>query len=175
MAGWSIKGIQSTGIVSTMKHFSINGQEHKRMTADSRIDEAAHRESDLLAFQIALEKGDPGSVMCAYNLVNGTYACENDQILNQTLKRDWGFKGWVMSDWGAVHSLGALTNGLDQQSGEQLDRQVFFDKPLKEAVASGSILEARVNDAAKRVLRAMFANGLFDKPAAKGRDRLRRA
>ncbi|AJP71180.1 beta-glucosidase family protein [Sphingomonas hengshuiensis] len=167
IAGAAIRGIQSTGMVSTMKHFSINGQEHKRMTADSVIGEANHRESDLLAFQIALEAGDPGSVMCAYNLVNGVYACENDPLLNRTLKRDWGYKGWVMSDWGAVHSLGALTAGLDQQSGEQLDKQVFFDKPLKDAVAAGSIPEARVTDAARRILRAMFANGLFDTPPAK--------
>lgn len=167
LAGLAIKGVQSTGMVSTVKHFSINGQEHKRMTANSVIGEAAHRESDLLAFQIAIEKGDPGSVMCAYNLVNGTYACENDQLLNKVLKQDWGYKGWVMSDWGAVHSLGAITNGLDQQSGEQLDKQVFFDKPLKEAVANGSIPQARVNDAVKRVLRAMFANGLFDNPPVK--------
>ncbi|MHA6720432.1 glycoside hydrolase family 3 C-terminal domain-containing protein [Sphingomonas sp. RS6] len=167
LAGAAIRGIQSTGMVSTMKHFSINGQEHNRMTADSVIGEANHRESDLLAFEIALEKGDPGSVMCAYNLVNGVYACENDTLLNRTLKQDWGFKGWVMSDWGAVHSLGAMTNGLDQQSGEQLDKQVFFDKPLKAAVADGSIPEARVNDAARRVLRAMFANGLFDNPPSK--------
>lgn len=168
IAGAAIGGIQSTGMVSTMKHFSINGQEHNRMTADSIIGEANHRESDLLAFQIALEKGDPGSVMCAYNLVNGVYACENDQLLNKTLKRDWGYKGWVMSDWGAVHSLGAITNGLDQQSGEQLDKQVFFDKPLKQAVAGGSIPEARVTDATRRILRAMFANGLFDNPPVKG-------
>lgn len=167
LAGAAIGGIQSTGMVSTMKHFSINGQEHKRMTADSVIGEAAHRESDLLAFQIALEQGNPGSVMCAYNLVNGTYACENPTLLNTTLKRDWGYKGWVMSDWGAVHSLGAITAGLDQQSGEQLDKQVFFDKPLKDAVAAGSIPEARVTDAARRVLWAMFANGLFDKPPVK--------
>lgn len=167
IGGAAIGGIQSTGMVSTIKHLSINGQEHKRMTANSVIGEANHRESDLLAFQIAIEKGNPGSVMCAYNLVNGVYACENAALLNRTLKKDWGYKGWVMSDWGAVHSLDALTNGLDQQSGEQLDKQVFFDKPLKDAVAAGSIPQSRVTDAARRILRAMFANGLFDNPPAK--------
>lgn len=168
LAGAQIAGVQSTGMVSTIKHFSINGQDHKRMTADSVIGEAAHRESDLLAFQIAIEQGDPGSVMCAYNLVNGIYACENAQLLNKTLKQDWGYKGWVMSDWGAVHSVEAIQNGLDQQSGEQLDKQVWFDKPLKEAIAAGKIPEARVTDATRRILRAMFANGLFDKPPVKG-------
>lgn len=168
MAGAAIRGVQSTGMVSTVKHFSINGQEHKRMTADAIIGEAAHRESDLLAFQIAIEKGDPGSVMCAYNLVNGRYACDNDQLLNRTLKQDWGYKGWVMSDWGAVHSLESIQNGLDQQSGEQLDKQIFFDKPLKQAVADGKIPEARVTDATRRILRAMFANGLFEGRSIKG-------
>ena len=167
VAGEAIRGIQSAGVVSTVKHFSLNDQEHKRLTADAVIGEAAHRESDLLAFRIAIERGDPGSVMCAYNMVNGVYACENDQLLNHTLKQDWGYKGWVMSDWGAIHSLDAFVHGLDQQSGEQLDPQVFFDKPLKQGVADGAISQARVTDAAGRVLRAMFANGLFDKPAAK--------
>jgi len=167
IAGEAIRGIQSAGVISTVKHFSLNDQEHKRMTVDAVIGEAAHRESDLLAFQIAIERGDPGSVMCAYNMVNGVYACENDQLLNRTLKQDWGYKGWVMSDWGAVHSLDAFVRGLDQQSGEQLDPQVFFDKPLKQGVADGTISQARVTDAAGRVLRAMFANGLFDKPAVR--------
>jgi beta-glucosidase len=166
MAGESVRGIQSAGMISTVKHFAINAQEHNRNTVDSIIDEAAFRESDLLAFQIAIERGNPGSVMCAYNLVNSGYACQNDMLLNTVLKRDWGYPGFVMSDWGAVHALDAFPNGLDQQSGEQLDQQVWFEQPLKQAVASGSISPARVDDAARRILRAMFANGLFDKPAA---------
>ncbi|MCJ2179683.1 glycoside hydrolase family 3 protein [Novosphingobium album (ex Hu et al. 2023)] len=168
IGGAAIAGIQSTGIVSTVKHFSLNDQEHLRMTANSVIGEANHRESDLLAFEIAIEQGNPGSVMCSYNMINGSYGCENDHLLNKTLKQDWGYKGWVMSDWGAVHSLDALPHGLDQQSGEQLDKQVWFDKPLKEAVASGKIPEARVTDAARRILHAMFEHGLFDNPPVKG-------
>ncbi|HWJ68709.1 MAG TPA: glycoside hydrolase family 3 C-terminal domain-containing protein [Sphingobium sp.] len=168
MAGEAIRGIQSTGMVSTVKHFSLNDQEHKRMTVDAVIGEAAHRESDLLAFQIAIERGDPGSVMCAYNMINGVYACEDDQLLNKTLKQDWNYQGWVMSDWGAVHSLEAFVRGLDQQSGEQLDRQVFFGQPLRDGVAAGRIPPARLDDAARRVLRAMFAHGLFDKPPVRG-------
>ena len=168
MAGQVIRGIQSTGMVATVKHYAINDQEHDRMTADSVIGESALRESDLLAFQIAIETGDPGSVMCAYNMVNGVYACENDMLLNRVLKQDWGYKGWVMSDWGAVHSLEAFMNGLDQQSGDQLDREKFFDAPLRDAVVAGAIPQARVDDAAHRVLRAMFAHGLFDNPPVKG-------
>jgi beta-glucosidase len=167
MAGESVRGIQSTGIISTVKHYALNDQEHNRMTADAVIAEDAARESDLLAFQIAIERGDPGSVMCSYNLVNGVYGCQNDFLLNQVLKREWGYRGYVMSDWGAVHELGAFTAGLDQQSGEQLDRQVWFDKPLKEALVAGAVPAARLDDAAHRVLRSMFAHGLFDNPPAK--------
>jgi beta-glucosidase len=167
MAGESVRGIQSAGIVSTVKHYALNGQEHNRMTADSVIGEADARESDLLAFQIAIERGKPGSVMCAYNLINGTYGCQSDWLLNQVLKRDWSYQGWVMSDWGAVEELGAFAAGLDQQSGEQLDQKVWFDKPLKDAVAKGDIPMARVDDAVRRVLTSMFAAGLFDRAPAK--------
>jgi beta-glucosidase len=168
LAGESVRGIQSNGVISTVKHFALNGQEHNRMTADSVIGEAAARESDLLAFQIAIERGRPGSVMCSYTLVNGIYGCQHDWLLNQVLKRDWGYKGFVMSDWGAVHEVGAFTAGLDQQSGEQLDKQVWFDKPLKDGLAAGTIPTARVDDATRRILTAMFAAGLFDREEAKG-------
>ena len=163
IAGESVRGIQSQGIISTAKHYALNDQEHNRNTADSIIGEAAARESDLLAFEIAIERGKPGSIMCAYNLVNGVYACQNDWLLNKVLKGDWGYKGFVMSDWGAVHSLDAFAGGLDQQSGEQLDAKVWFDAPLREAVRAGKIPSARVDDAAGRVLRAMFTAGLFDR------------
>ena len=168
LAGAAIKGVQDQGIVSTVKHFSLNGQETKRHFANSVIDEAAHRESDLLAFQIAIEKGQPGSVMCAYNLVNGDYSCGNDHLLNNVLKRDWGYKGWVMSDWGAVHATDYIVKGLDQQSGEQLDAQIWFGAPLKAAVEKGEVSAARVSDATRRILRSMFAAGLFDKPVEPG-------
>jgi beta-glucosidase len=167
IGGGAIRGIQSMGVISTVKHFAMNDQEQNRMTADSVIGDAAARESDLLAFQIAIETGNPGSVMCAYNLVNGHYACENGWLLNTVLKTDWGYKGFVMSDWGAVHSVQSIVNGLDQQSGEQIDKEVWFDRPLKQAMAAGQVPQARVDDAARRVLRAMFANGLFDQSAAK--------
>src|SRR6185437_2084266 len=100
--GASIRGIQSNHIVSTAKHFALNDQETGRMVLDAVIDEAALRESDLLAFEIAIETGRPGSVMCAYNKVGATYACENPFLLTQVLRKDWNYPGWVMSDWGAV-------------------------------------------------------------------------
>jgi beta-glucosidase len=165
--GESIRGIQDQHVVSTMKHFAINDQETARRGYSAKIGEAALRESDLLAFELALEGGRPGSVMCAYNRVGGTYACSNDMLLDKVLKGDWGFPGWVMSDWGAVHGVDDAKAGLDQESGQELDRQVFFGKPLADAVQSGAIPAARVSDMAQRILRSMFAVGLFDHPPVK--------
>ncbi len=167
ITGHEIKGIQSQHVVSTMKHYAFNGQETNRFNIDHRIDEAAARQSDLLAFEFAVETGDPGSVMCAYNRVNGFYACENDWLLNRTLKKDWGYKGYVMSDWGATHSTTQAANaGLDQQSGWAFDRSAYFADALREAVNNGYVPEARATDMARRILWAMFKNGLFDTPVA---------
>lgn len=167
LAGAHIQGVQSNNIVSTIKHFAFNSQETGRMILDARLDEASLRESDLLAFQIAIERGHPGSVMCAYNRINGDYACENDFLLNQVLKRDWGYPGWVMSDWGAVHSTEkAAINGLDQASGQELDRQLFFAAPLAEAVAAGRVPEARLDDMVTRILVGMIETGAMDHPVS---------
>jgi beta-glucosidase len=166
--GASIRGIQSNHIISTAKHFALNDQETGRLGLSANIGEAAMRESDLLAFEIAIEKGEPGSVMCAYNRINGVFACEDPKILTTALKQDWRWPGFVMSDWGAVHSVESATAGLDQESGQQLDKQVFFDKPLLEAVKDGKISAAKVEDMAHRVLRSMFAKGLFDHPLKPG-------
>lgn len=162
MAGAAIRGVQSQHVVSTAKHFVLNAQETGRHVLDARISEAALRESDLLAFEIAIEKGEPGSVMCAYNKLDGPYACENRHTLSDVLKADWGWKGWVMSDWGAVHSVDAAAAGLDQESGQQLDKERFFDAPLRQALAEGRIPPARLDDMARRILRSMFAVGLMD-------------
>jgi beta-glucosidase len=165
ITGNEIKGIQSNHIISTMKHYAFNGQETNRFTMDHKIGDQAARQSDLLAFQIADEIGDPGSVMCSYNRVNGFYACENDWLLNQVLKTDWGFKGYVMSDWGATHStIPAALNGLDQQSGWSFDRSNYFEGALRDAVNNGHVPQSRVDDMARRILYAMFDNGLIDHP-----------
>ncbi len=166
--GASIAGIQSNHIVSTVKHFALNDQETGRMVLDGQIDAAAFRESDLLAFEIAIEAGRPGSVMCSYNRVGGTYACENPFLLTEVLRKDWKYPGWVMSDWGAVHGVAAAKAGLDQESGQQLDKQVFFDAPLKTAVASGEVSKARVHEMAHRYLRSLFAAGVIDHPITAG-------
>lgn len=168
LAGHTIRGVQSNHIVSTVKHFALNDQETGRMVMSAEIDEAAFRESDLLAFEIAIETGHPGSVMCAYNRVGGVYACENPFLLTDVLRTDWNYPGWVMSDWGAVHGVAAAKAGLDQESGQQLDRQVFFDAPLKGAVASGEVSKARVRQMAHRYLRSLFAVGVMEHPVLAG-------
>lgn len=168
LAGEAIRGIQSQGVIATAKHFVLNDQETGRHVVNAVIDEGALRESDLLAFQIAIERGHPGSIMSAYNKVNGRYAAENARLLTEVLKGDWDYPGWVMADWGATPSVEAAAAGLDQQSGEQLDYKAWFDAPLREAVAGGRVPAERVSEMARRVLRSMFAIGLFDAPSPKG-------
>jgi len=165
MAGEHIRGVQTNHIVSTIKHYAFNSQETGRTIMDARLDEAGLRESDLLAFQIAIERGRPGSVMCAYNKVNGDWACENDFLLNQVLKGDWGYDGWVMSDWGAVHSTQkAALAGLDQASGQELDSQLFFTEPLAAAITAGGVPTARLDDMVTRYLVGLIENGVLDAP-----------
>ena len=162
LGGAHIAGVQSNRIVSTIKHFALNAQETGRTVVDARIGEAALRMSDLLAFQIAIERGHPGSVMCAYNKVNGDWACENRHLLTDVLKRDWGYRGWVMSDWGAVHSTVKAANaGLDQQSGQELDKAIYFGAPLKEAVEKGQVPMARIDDMVARYLTGLIETGAF--------------
>ncbi|HEX4736545.1 MAG TPA: glycoside hydrolase family 3 C-terminal domain-containing protein [Allosphingosinicella sp.] len=169
MVGAQVRGIQSNDIISTIKHYALNDQETDRDTGNSIVDPATARMSDLLGFEIAVEHADPGAIMCSYNHVNGTYACENKWLLTDVLRRDWGWKGYVMSDWGATHSTVAAANaGLEQDSGYPFDKQPFFGAPLKEAVAHGEVSEARLNEMARRILRSMFAHGLVDRPVTAG-------
>jgi beta-glucosidase len=165
MAGEQVRGVQSNHVISTVKHFALNDQETERETINVRIADAAARMSDLLALQLAIERGDPGAVMCSYNRVNGDYACESDYLLNQVLKGDWAYGGYVMSDWGATHStIPAARNGLDQQSGHPFDAAPYFNAGLKEAVVNGHVPAARLDDMAGRIVRAMFAHGVVDQP-----------
>jgi beta-glucosidase len=167
LAGEQVLGAQSQGVVSTVKHYALNANESHRHALDARIDPAALRESDLLAFQIAIERGQPGSVMCAYNKVNGEYACGNGYLQNEVLKEAWHYPGWIMSDWGAVYSSGYERQGLDQESGSQLDPKVFFDAPLKADLAAGRFSHERLSDMVRRILRSLYAVGA-DKPAPPG-------
>ena len=165
MVGAQIAGIQSNDIIATVKHYALNDLETGRDYHDALIDPDAARMSDLLAFQLAIERGAPGSVMCAYNRVNGTHACENRWLLGDVLRRDWKYPGFVMSDWGATHSTEAAANaGLDQDSGWPFDKEPYFGEPLRRAVEAGRVPPARLDEMAGRILRAMFAHGLFDRP-----------
>src|SRR5579864_9175315 len=167
MVGAAIAGIQSRHVIATIKHYALNDQEANRFNVSSNIDWSAARESDLLAFELAIEKGDPGSVMCSYNKVNTVWACSSDMLLNRILKDDWHFKGYVMSDWGAVHDVKDALNGLDQESGESFDKDnggPFFGDKLKQALADGTVPESRLKDMAHRILRTMYAKGVFDNP-----------
>ena len=167
IVGNAIAGIQSRHVVSTIKHYAFNDLETARMTVSSDIDPVAARESDLLAFEIAISTGHPGSVMCSYNRVNSVYACENDWLLDKVLKHDWHYPGYVMSDWGAVHSAAkAALAGLDQESaGETFDQKVYFDQPLRAALAAGKVPQSRIDDMVLRILRSLFADGVIDHPA----------
>jgi len=165
MAGEQIRGVQSNNVISTVKHFAYNDQETGRNHVNVKIKDPAGRMSDLLAFQIAIERGNPGSVMCSYNRINGPYGCEHDHLLNKVLKGDWGYKGYVMSDWGAVHStIPAALAGLDQQSGYPFDKSPYFDGALKEAVQNGHVPEKRLDDMVARILWAMATHGVLDNP-----------
>ena len=167
MVGALIDGIQSNRLISTIKHFAVNDQESQRTTVDVTVSAEAMRQSDLLAFEIAIEQGKPGSVMCSYNLINGRWGCENDYLLNTVLKHDWGFKGFVMSDWGAVHSTApAANNGLDQFTGFccAADQPWFGPPAMKAALRSGAITPQRLDDMVERILWAMFRSGAVDDP-----------
>jgi beta-glucosidase len=169
--GAEISGIQSQHVVSTIKHFALNDQETNRLTVSSNISERAMRESDLLAFELAIEYGHPGSVMCGYNKVNGVWDCSNSHLLNDILKGDWKYPGWVMTDWGADHGVMDAMAGADQVSGVDLSNGFSlgtsfnsFGDPLLQAIAKGSIPRSRLDDMVHRILRSMFAVGLFDYP-----------
>ncbi|WP_010188078.1 beta-glucosidase [Sphingomonas sp. PAMC 26605] len=167
MIGAHIRGVQSNHIVSTIKHFAFNAQETGRMIVDARLDWPALHESDLLAFKLGIEGGHPGSVMCAYNKVNGDWACENHTLLTDILRGQWGYKGWVMSDWGAVHSTAKTVNaGLDQDSGAELDKDDFFRDRLTAAVAKGDVTKARFDAMVRNVLTGVIETGLYDNPVA---------
>jgi beta-glucosidase len=173
MAAAKLRGIQSQGILSTSHIYALNDQEGARMSANSVIEPRALRESDLLAFEFAITESDVGAVMCSYNLVNGVHACQNKFLLTDVLRRDWGFQGYVMSDWGAVHNtVEAATAGLDQESGNPfkpgavvIDRNFgMYGPKLKEAVEKGEVPQARLDSMVQHILRTMFACGVIDHP-----------
>jgi beta-glucosidase len=161
MVGELAMGLQSNQMMGDIKHYVLNDQETGRNTLDAVLGKRAMQETDLLGFQIAIKLAKPAGVMCSYNHVNGVYACEDDYTLNEVLKKDWGFKGFVLSDWGGTHSTEkAALAGLDmEQPGAK-----YFGEALKQAVQEGKVPEARLDDMVQRIVRSMFAAGVVDHP-----------
>jgi beta-glucosidase len=149
-----IKSVQSKGVGTSLKHFAANNQEYQRSTISSEIDERTLREIYLPAFEAAVKKAKPWTVMCSYNKLNGTYAAENHRLLTEILKEEWGFEGFVVSDWGAVHDrVDALEAGLDLEMPGPRERRV---KAVIEAVRSGKLDEQVLDEAVRRILNIVF-------------------
>ena len=159
----NIIGIQSQGEIANVKHYAANNQETDRFTINEEVDERALREIYLPAFEISIKQGHSASVMCAYPRVNGTFCCENDPLMNQILKKEWGFDGFVISDFGAVHStIPSAMAGLDLE----MPTGKYFGDDLKAAVESGKVPMPVIDDKLVRRFRAMMAFGIFDHPPA---------
>ncbi len=156
-----IEGTQSQHVIGDIKHYAFNDQETARNSVNAVIDKRVAHESDLLAFEIGVEKGHPAAVMCSYNKVNGTYACENEWLLKDVLKTEWKFPGFVLSDWGGTHSTEkASAAGLDNEE----PGWNFFGDKFKAAVEAGTISQAELDEHVHRILRSMFAAGVIDYP-----------
>lgn len=164
MVGHLMKCEQAQHVIGDIKHYAINDQETGRNIVNAIISKRAMQESDLLAFHIGIEIANPGAAMCSYNRINGDYACENTYILHDVLKKDWGFKGFVLSDWGGTHSTEkASAAGMDQEQ----PMADYFGPKLSQAVKAGTVPITEINDHARRVLYAEFLSGLVDHPIEK--------
>jgi beta-glucosidase len=164
MVGQLMKGEQAQHVIGDIKHYAMNDQESGRNAVNVTIDKRSMRESDLLAFEIGLQQSDIAAVMCAYNRVNGDFACENKYLLTDVLKKDWNFKGFVVSDWQGTHSTAkASAAGLDHEE----PAEIFYGDAMKKAVESGKVPMAEIDDHVHRILRSMFATGVIDDPPVK--------
>ena len=163
-----LKAIQDQYVIAGVKHFAMNDQETARTQANAVIDERSARESDLLAFEIALKDSNAQSVMCAYDLMNGTFACGSNHLLNDILKGDFAFPGFVLSDaFATPSSASAAIAGLDQeQTGDYMFDGIWSAESLKTAVLNGDMPASRLDNMVHRILRSMYAVGIFDHPAS---------
>ena len=165
MVGNLMKCEQAQHVIGDIKHFALNDQETGRNIVNVIISKRAMQQTDLLAFHIGIEIANPGAVMCSYNRIDGDYACENTYILHDVLKKDWGYKGFVLSDWGGTHSTQkASAAGMDQEQ----PMADFFGPALLQAVKDGKVPTAEIDDHARRVLYAEFLSGIADDPIEKG-------
>jgi beta-glucosidase len=158
-----IQGVQSQGVIATVKHFALNNQEYQRNSISAEVDERTMQEIYLPAFKAAVQQGKAWAVMASYNKINGTYATANELLETEILKKDWGFRGIVMSDWGAAHDgIADALAGLDLEmpSGRYMNRQTLLP-----AVKSGQVPESVIDDKVRRILRAAISMGFLDKAA----------
>jgi beta-glucosidase len=164
MVGHVMKGLQAQHVIGDIKHYAVNDQESGRNAVNVNIDKRSMMETDLLAFEIGLRESNVAAVMCAYNRVNGDYSCENKYLLTDVLKKDWSFKGFVLSDWQGTHStIKASAAGLDHEE----PGEYFYGDAMKKAVQSGEVPFAELDDHVHRILRSMFACGVVDDPPKK--------
>ena len=154
MGAAEIKGIQSNGTGVSLKHFALNNAENYRFMGDSVCDERAMREIYLKAFEIAVKTAKPETVMCAYNKINGTYCCQNEWLLTDVLRKEWGFSGLVMTDWGATHDrIEMLKAGLDLEMPGDTD---ICRKWIIDGIESGDLAEETLDEAVKNVLKLVY-------------------
>ncbi len=164
MVSQVMRGEQAQHVIGDIKHYALNDQESGRNAVNVNIDKRSMRESDLLAFEIGLRESNIAAVMCSYNRVNGDFACENKYLLTDVLKKDWKFKGFVLSDWQGAHSTAkASAAGLDHEE----PGEIFYGEAMKKAVESGTVSVAELDDHVRRILRSMFATGVIDDPPQK--------
>lgn len=162
MAVSYIKGIQSQGVMATVKHFALNNQEYRRHHTSSDADERTMNEIYFPAFRAAVQEAGVGAVMTSYNLVNNVHAAENPYLIRQKLRKDWGFEGIVMSDWTSTYStLGSVKGGLDLEMPRAFYFKYEFIKPM---IDSGVISEAEIDEKVQHILQTLIAFGFFDRP-----------
>jgi beta-glucosidase len=165
MAVAYIKGVQSRGVGTSLKHYALNNYEIERFRASTRVDERTMREIYLPAFEMAVKEANPWTVMCSYNRINGVYASENAYLLRTILKEEWGFEGAVISDWGAVHSIfDSIKNGLDLE----MPGPAKYHRLLQETTQNWQIDEELVNDSVRRMLHLISRSGRMGGKLQKG-------
>lgn len=157
-----VQGVQSGNVGTSVKHYACNNQEHERSRGSSQLDERTLREIYLPAFEAAVKEGKPWTVMCAYNRINGVYASQHNHLLNEILKEEWGFDGFVVSDWGANHTIfESVAGGLDL---EMPGPAKYYGDLLVQAVRNWQVEESVVDEAARRILRVLGRSGKLDGP-----------
>ncbi|NOX65669.1 MAG: beta-glucosidase [Chlorobi bacterium] len=159
-----VKGVQSKNVITSTKHWVANNQEWNRFVVDAEVDERALREIYFPAFKAAVQEADTWSIMAAYNSVNGEFACENGYLLNDVLKDEWGFTGFVVTDWGGAQSTIPMANSgadLEMPNGK------FWGDNLLKAIKDGKVSETTLDDKVRRILRITFKAGLFDESVDK--------